>query len=78
MELILPAELQRKLDHVAAEQGRDARALVLEAVERLVNFDSWFADQVAVGVASAERGEFIEGDEMDRRIDGLLARKQTC
>ncbi len=50
IELILPAELQRKLDQVAAGQGCGTRSLVLEAEERFVNSDSWFADQVTRGL----------------------------
>ena len=37
MEVRLTPDLQAKLTRLAAEQGRDSEALVLEAVERLVD-----------------------------------------
>ena len=41
MEVRLNPELQAKLTRLATEQGRDSEALVVEAVERMVNYDEW-------------------------------------
>jgi predicted transcriptional regulator len=35
-------------------------ALVQEAVERLVDYDGWFLQEVDKGLAAADRGEFVE------------------
>jgi predicted transcriptional regulator len=67
MDVHLSPELQTKLTHLAAEQGRAAEALVQEAVERLVEYDEWFSQEVAKGLAAA-RGELVEHDEIARRI----------
>ena len=75
MEIVLPVELRRKLDHVAAERGRDVGSLVLEAVERLVSDDAWFSEQVQRGLASADRGEFVEEKERERRVDRLITER---
>ncbi len=41
-----------------------------EAVERLVNHDEWFVREVEKGLAAADRGEFIEHEEIGKLIDG--------
>lgn len=46
MEVTFSPETQAKLNRIAAEQGREPEALVREAVERLVDGDSWFFHQV--------------------------------
>jgi len=35
-------------------------------VERLVEYAYWFAEEVEKGLAAAERGEFVEHEEMGR------------
>ena len=69
MEVTLSPEVQAKLDHIAAEQGRDTEALVREALERLVNYDKWFLGQVEQGLAAAERGEFVEHEDVATLLD---------
>jgi predicted transcriptional regulator len=76
MEIELSPELQAKLQRVAAEQGRDAKSLVREAVERLVDYDEWFVRQVEAGLAQAERGELISHEEVAARMEDLIRRKQ--
>ena len=68
MEVELTPDLQTKLTRLASEQGRDAQALVLEAVERLVDYEEWFFREVDRGLAAAERAEFIDHEEIVARI----------
>ena len=70
MEVDFTPELQNKLTRLAAKQGRDMNALVQEAVERLVSHDEWFIQEVEKGLAAADRGEFIEHEEIGKIIDG--------
>ncbi|HMD99814.1 MAG TPA: hypothetical protein VKM93_21105 [Terriglobia bacterium] len=69
MEVNFNSDLEAKLFRLAADQGRDAQGLVQEAVERLVDYDAWFIREVEKGLAAADRGEFIEHEEMARLID---------
>jgi predicted transcriptional regulator len=69
MEVRLKPDLEAKLSRLASEQGRDREALVVEAVERLVNYDEWFVQEVEKGLAAADRGEFVEEDEIRKLID---------
>jgi predicted transcriptional regulator len=69
MELRLKPEVQAKLSRLAAEQGRDSESLAVEAVERMVNYDEWFLQEVEKGLAAADRGEFVEHEDIRKMID---------
>lgn len=77
MEIELSPELQEKLERMGAQQGRDSKSLVKEAVERLVGYDEWFLRQVEIGLEQIDRGEFVEHEEVARRTENLIARKQS-
>ena len=57
MEVHITPDLQAKLNRLASQQGRASESLIVEAVERMVNFDSWFLHEVEQGIAAADRGE---------------------
>ncbi len=46
--------------------------LVKDAVLRLLEQDARFRAAVREGIAQADRGEFIEEEEMDARIERML------
>ena len=69
MEVHLTPDLQAKLARLATEQGRDSHALVLEAVERLVDYDDWFLREVEKGLSAADRAEFIEHEDIGALIN---------
>jgi hypothetical protein len=45
MDVLFSPEVEAKLNRAAAEQGRNAESLLQEAVERLLNYNEWFARQ---------------------------------
>ena len=69
MEVHLSPDLQAKLAQLASQQGRDSEALVVEAVQRMVTYDEWFIREVEKGIAAADRGEFVDHDEVKGRIE---------
>jgi predicted transcriptional regulator len=69
MDVPLNPDLQAKLSRLATQQGRASEALVVEAVERLVNYDEWFLREVDKGLAAADRGEFVEHSDVRKMID---------
>ncbi len=69
MEINLNPELQAKLARLAVERGRDMQAIVQEAIERFVEYDELFLREVEKGLAAADRGEFVEHDEIGRLLD---------
>ena len=69
MEIPLTPDLQLKLSRLAAQQGRPTEALVVEAVERMVNYDEWFLQEVEKGLAAAVRGELRDHDDVRKLIN---------
>lgn len=72
MEVILPHNQESQLNELALKTGRRTDDLVQEAVARLLAHNDWFKQQVQVGIDQIARGEFIEEDEMDARIERML------
>jgi predicted transcriptional regulator len=69
MEVRLNPDLAAKLSRMAAQQGRAPEAVIQEALERLVDYDAWFLREVEVGLAAAERNEFVEHSDVREMID---------
>jgi predicted transcriptional regulator len=69
MDVPLNPDLQAKLSRLAAEQGRASESLIVEAVERMVNYEEWFLREVNKGLAAAERGEFVDHADVRKMID---------
>jgi predicted transcriptional regulator len=69
--------VQAKLARLAAERGRDAEGLAREAIERFVDYDEWFINEVEKGLAQIDRGEVLKHEEVGARIEKLLTEKQS-
>jgi predicted transcriptional regulator len=69
MEVHFDRQLEEKLARAAAEQGRESESLVIEAVERMLSYEDWFLREVEKGISAADRGEFVEHDEVRKLID---------
>jgi predicted transcriptional regulator len=50
MDVPINPDLQAKLRCLAEQQGRASTALIVEAVERMVNYDEWFLRVVDKGL----------------------------
>ncbi len=86
MEVHFPPDVQEKLVHSAAKQGRDADELVQEVLARYLADEARFFEvvesltdeerQAAIshieeGFLQAERGELIHGVQARREIEGM-------
>ena len=69
MDVPLDPDLQAKLKRLAEQQGRASTALIVEAVERMVNYDEWFLREVDKGLAAADRGELVDHSDVRKMID---------
>ncbi len=74
MEVHLPQSQEVQLKDLAAQTGRATDDLVQEAVARLLAHSDWFKAQVQIGIDQSARGEFIEEEEMDARVERMLQR----
>ncbi len=72
MEVSLPQIQESQLNELALKTGRGTDDLVQEAVARLLAHNEWFRQQVQLGIDQIARGEFIEEDEMDARVERML------
>jgi len=63
MEIRLNPDLQAKLKELASQQGKDTEELVVDAVERMVNYE------VEKGISAADQGELVDHDEVQKLID---------
>ena len=76
MDIHLNPDVQAKLARLAAQRGRDAETLAREAIERFVDYDEWFIEEVEKGLAQIERGEVLTHEEVGARLNKLLSEKQ--
>lgn len=74
MEVHFTPEQEARLSQVASQTGTDVERLVRDAALRLLEHDAWFRAAVRKGIEQADRGEFIEEEEMDARIKRMLER----
>jgi len=72
MEIPFTAEQEAQLARMATKSGTDAPHLVKDAALRLLDEEARFLVAVREGIAQADRGEFIEEEEMDARLEQML------
>ncbi|HJT87610.1 MAG TPA: hypothetical protein VJ732_07130 [Bryobacteraceae bacterium] len=72
MEVPFTAEQEARLAQMATKSGTDAPQLVRDAALRLLEEEAQFRAAVRDGIAQADRGEFIEEEEMDARFEQML------
>jgi predicted transcriptional regulator len=72
MEIHFTPEQEAQLAQIASSAGTDAQRLVKEAALRLLEEDARFRAAVREGIGQADRGEFIEEEEMDARLEQML------
>jgi len=77
MNVSLDPTVQAKLQRLADERGRAAEVLAREAIERFVNFDEWFINEVEKGLAQIERGQVLTHEQVGSRLEKFLAKKQS-
>ena len=65
-------EQETQLSQIATRAGTDAERLVKDAALRLLQEEARFRAAVRESIAQADRGEFIEEDEMDARLEQML------
>ena len=69
MELHLTPELEAGLARIAAQQRRSTDELVEEVLNRYLEREARFIEAVEKGIASADRGDLLEHDEVVARIE---------
>lgn len=72
MEVHFTPEQQAQIAQVASKAGTVPERLVTNVVVRYLAEEARFLSAVEKGLAAAERGEFIEEEEMDARLEAMF------
>ena len=72
MEVRFTPEEEALLAKIAAQEGMNPTELVKSAALRLLEDDARFRVGVRKGVDQADRGEFIDEEEMDARVKRMF------
>ena len=74
MQVHFTSEQEAQLSQIADHSGTDAEQVVKEAALRVLEEDARFRAAVEVGIAAAERGEFVEHADVWPRIEKIFQR----
>jgi predicted transcriptional regulator len=72
MEVHFTPEQEARLSKMVTHQGIDPEELVKDAALRLLEDDTRFRAGVRRGIEQADRGQFIEEEEMDARVKRMF------
>ena len=72
MEVPLQPEKEAQLAQMAAQKGLKTNELAQQVLSRYLEDDTRFIEAVNLGLAAADRGEFVEHDEVGARIQKIL------
>jgi predicted transcriptional regulator len=72
MELRLEPEKEAQLAQIAAQRGLKTDELAQQVLSRYLEDDTRFIQAVNLGLATADRGEFVEHDEVGAKIQKIL------
>jgi RHH-type transcriptional regulator, rel operon repressor / antitoxin RelB len=65
----------KRLDGLARKRSRSRTSVLMEAVERYLEYEEWFASEVRKGLREAERGELVDHEVVVKEWEAKLAAK---
>jgi predicted transcriptional regulator len=67
----LPVKPERlaALERYAEQHGKEPAEVLDDALARFLEYETWFSHAVDEGIAAADRGEFMEHDEVGKLIE---------
>lgn len=72
MEVHFTPEQEARLTQIASQAGTNPERLVKDVLVRYLDDETRFLAAVEKGIAAAARGEFIEEEEMDTRVERMF------
>lgn len=72
MEVHFPPDVETRLSQVASETGKSTEQLVRDTVDRMLATRADFLADVELGIEQADRGDFVDHEEVRNRIDRLF------
>ena len=72
MEVPLQPEKEARLAQIAAQRGVKAGELAQQVLSSYLEDDKRFVEAVNLGLAAAERGDFVEHEEVGKKLKEIL------
>jgi predicted transcriptional regulator len=72
MELRLQPEKEAQLVQIAAQKGLDPDELARQILSRYLEDDTHFIEAVNIGLAAADRGDFVAHEEVGKKLKQIL------
>ena len=72
MEVRLTPEQETELSRIAQRTGQDIEELAQNAIDRLLKDEARVIEAAESGFASLDCGEYVEHEEVERRIERLF------
>ena len=72
MEVHFSPDVETRLQQLAIAHGKDPEQLVKDTVARMLEDQARFIAGVQKGIEQADRGEFVEHQDVVNRIDRLF------
>jgi predicted transcriptional regulator len=72
MEVPLQPEKEAQLAQIATQRGLKTDELAREVLTRYLEDDTRFIEAVNIGLAAADRGEFVEHSEVGAKLKQIL------
>jgi predicted transcriptional regulator len=72
MEVRLQPDKEAQLAQIAAQRGLPPDELAQQVLNLYLEDDKRFIEAVNIGLASAERGDFVEHEDVRKRLDQIL------
>jgi predicted transcriptional regulator len=72
MELHVTGELETKLTHSAAKQGRNPEELVQDVLTRYFEEEARFVEAVKRGEDALRRGDYLTHEQVGQRLQRFL------
>lgn len=72
MEVRLQPEKEAQLAQIAAQRGLKTDELAQQVLSRYLEDDEHFVEAVNIGLAAAERGDFVDHEEVGKKLKQIL------
>ena len=72
MEVRLQPDKEAQLAEIAAQRGLKTDELAQQVLSRYLEDDAHFVEAVNLGLAAADRGDFVEHDEVGEKLKQIL------
>jgi predicted transcriptional regulator len=72
MEVRLQPDKEAQLAEIAAQRGLETHELAQQVLSHYLEDDSRFIEAVNIGLAAAKRGDFVEHEEVGKKVKQIL------